>query len=182
MTKAVHEHVVMRLRAAGIPLDQWGAGKAKTLDHLIHELKDGEALLVGDGANLVRQVRVLSITVRCAPGDGHVYELVEDRQAFRDGRVRRRERRGVAEKLRPGELPEDSVRRAIAEELGLTGLRSLTLCGRREERRESGSYPGLQTEYVIHDAIVEIEPRDFRHAGYQEEQKDKVSYFRWDRI
>lgn len=177
--------VEARLLSAGVPLEKWGTGKAKTLEHFLKEVAEGESVLVGEGPDLVRRVSALVIEVRCTI-DGQCLELIEEKQVFKaDGRVRVREadtggpRKGVSEKLLPTDKPETAVARAIKEELGITKLISITPLPERRVRRESTSYPGLVADTVFYDYVVEIDLTEFNPDGYREDQPDKTTYFVW---
>ena len=53
------EDLRQRLAAAGIVIDSWGTGRAKTLGHLLSEIVSGEARLVeGPSGALLRQTIV----------------------------------------------------------------------------------------------------------------------------
>ncbi|MFA6602206.1 MAG: hypothetical protein WCT01_00230 [Candidatus Shapirobacteria bacterium] len=90
-----------KLADHGVPVSTWGRGGSKTLEHLLGELKEGEATLV---------------------------ETIE-RQL----------------------LP-------------------------------SQSYPGLMTRRTVHAFLLDLPNKFYREEGYQEEQPDKITYFRWQEI
>lgn len=107
------------LTTYGVDFSSWGTGNAKTLQHLLDEIADGEAVLVEESGTLVRRTRALDITVGYVDSEGQKHVLVEDRQEFTDGRVRRRAVGGVKEKLSKDEFADHrSVERALQEELG----------------------------------------------------------------
>jgi len=164
-----------------IPTGTWGKGKAKTVGHLYREVVDGEAEVKedADGA-LIRVIRVLAIDVYCQAPDGAVLKLVEDRQEFKDGRVRRRTlTSSLAEKLKMRENPADrtAVQRAIKEELGVCAQRA-EMGGQTHIARESESFPGLQTTTLAVSWTVWIDPSEYR-PEYVEVQSDKSTFFRW---
>ena len=78
-----------------------------------------------------------------------------------DGRVRPRNR-PLSEKMRPGETVENACRRGVFEELGLKlGDRDrvemiLETYQREEQERDSFSYPGLLTRYVLHTMVASV--------------------------
>lgn len=164
-----------------IPVDLWGAGVAKTIGHLLQEVNNGETVLTEKGRELLRQVGFAAVNVIYRNGR-EVYELVEDRQEFRDGRVRRRDTgSSVSEKIRPREDPKDAAERALREELGITGRVNLKGGNKSEEIKESPSYPGLRTQYLRFGFQAELGGDQFSPDGYVEEQPDKTIYFVWQK-
>lgn len=169
------------LAGFGIPVDIWGQGVSKTIGHLLQEVNDGETVLTQRGRELLRQVGFAAVSVIHRNG-GEVYELFEDRQEFRDGRVRRRDTgSSVSEKIQPGESPKDAAERALREELGITGRVNLKSGNKSEEIKESPSYPGLKTQYLRFDFQLELSDDQFSPDGYVEQQQDKTTYFVWQK-
>lgn len=82
-------------------------------------------------------------------------------QEMADGRSRPRNR-PLAEKMRPGENVEDACRRGVFEELGPEmGARNRVEIisesyDREEQERDSCSYPGLLTRYVLHTMVASV--------------------------
>lgn len=169
---------------ADIPVEAFGIGGAKTVQHLLTEVQDGESLMSIDSeGKLFREVSVLWLDVLCMREDG-VYALREDRQEFRDGRVKRRNlSSSLGEKLKPGELPQDAVTRALAEEIGFNGeVTELYSLGHEETTRTPDNYPGLETDYHFHKYLTVIPAQAFCPDGYIEHQSDKTNYYVWERI
>jgi hypothetical protein len=100
------------LRRYNMPLDQWGKGEAKTLDNLLEEIENGEAVLIEDEAGeLVREISVVWMTVFYSDESGNRYRLIEEKQVFDDGRERTRDLSiSVGEKMKPGEGPLETAR------------------------------------------------------------------------
>lgn len=164
-----------------IPVNLWGQGAAKTIGHLLQEVIDGETVLTQKGRELLRQVGFSAVNVTYRNGR-EVYELVEDRQVFRDGRVRRRDTgSSVSEKIQLGEKPKDAAERALREELGITGRVNISDGSKSEEIKESPSYPGLRTQYLRFGFQAELSGNQFSPDGYVEEQQDKTTYFVWQK-
>lgn len=139
-------------------VSQWGnAAATKRVSNLWCELVEGEISLE-DSRPPKRTAHVASVKIR--NDQGHV--LVEAYQQMADGRVRPRNR-PLSEKMRPGEHVEEACLRGIFEELGCQmGARERVVMvpesyRREEEERESFSYPGLPTRYVIHTMVAHIE-------------------------
>lgn len=161
----------------GIDLLSWGRGSAKSLEHLLIEVKSGEVELFERDDKLMRHLAVLDINVFTDIG-GRRY-LIEDRQEFTDGRVRRRELpTSVSEKLHKGENPLEAVARALEEELGVRHFQILSSADGAVETHESPSFPGLLSEYLVYRVDVLIDPTEYKDT-YQEVQSDKSTYFVW---
>lgn len=179
------DELLEKLIQAGIPVEKFGTGGAKTVQHLLTEIKDGESVMSTNGeGRLFREVGVLWLDVLCKRGDGSVYALREDRQEFHDGRVKRRNLgSSLGEKLKPSEAPEDAVVRALAEEIGFAGETSeLYSFGHEETTRTPDNYPGLETDYHFYKYLTVIPEDAFRPDGYIEYQSDKTNYYVWERI
>jgi hypothetical protein len=170
------------LPAAGIPIEAWGKGTAKTVEHLAREIEEGETWLerTPDG-DLLRHVTVASAIVRHVADDGATYRLREEKQVFSDGRERVRPGQSISEKMKPNEPPDVAIRRAAKEELGVSGDVRATFVGTRDETGFPHSYPGLTSRTIWHDFEVTLDASQFRPEGYIERQKDKTTYFVWDK-
>lgn len=169
------------LQKYGVPVEQFGTGKAKTLEHLAQEILEGETVLVDKDGEIVRRVELVHIDVRFTQ-NGVELQLVEDKQVFTDGRERRRGLTGISEKMKPGENPSISAKRALVEEIGVDSRTDIQSMGTEEETKTSPSYPGLSTEYLRHEMMTTISEEDFRKDGYTEVQPDKTTYFVWRSI
>jgi len=171
-----------KLKEYKIPVDYWGTGNAKTIEHLLDELKNDECSILDEGGYLVRYIEFVGIKVLYKDKEGNVFRLREDRQVFKDGRERRRPdmTASVAEKMKFGEDPLRSAIRGIEEELDikvttdqLRKLRDLSYDG------GSQSYPGLKTKYKGHQFTCFLNDKQYKPNGYIEVQKDKSTYFVW---
>ena len=101
-----------------IPVDEWGKGYAKTLNHLFEEIKNEECTIKEIDGYLVRTIEYVG--VRVLYEDNVTWLLKEDRQVFNDGRIRRRKMpSSVSEKMKFGEDATISASRGISEELGI---------------------------------------------------------------
>lgn len=139
-------------------VSQWGiAPGTKHVSNLWCELVEGEISLE-DSTPPKRSTHVTSVKIK--NDEGHV--LVEAYQEMADGR-RRPRNRPLSEKMRPGEQVEEACLRGIFEELGgQLGARDRVMLHpesyiREEEERESCSYPGLPTRYIIHSMDAHIQ-------------------------
>ena len=136
------------LTNAGIPLERWGKGEAKTVADLWHEVSAGETTLHDDPPR--REVRVTQVFIR---RDGRV--LMEIEQEMADGRRRIRDW-PPSEKFKRGEDARLAARRCLAEELGLA-VSPDALCEEGElytREVDSPSYPGLLTLYRVHTIVL----------------------------
>jgi len=171
------------LNQFSIPIDNWGNGKSKTVKHLLDELENKECGLSEVDAGLIRSIEFVGIKVFYDSKDGRYY-LKEDRQEFNDGRIRRRNMpSSVSEKMKFGEDPLVASIRGIKEELGLD-IKSTQLSKRRDLFYNGGSlsYPGLTTKYKGHQYICNLESHQFDTNGYIEIQKDKKTFFIWEKL
>lgn len=165
------------LSAFGVPVELYGQKGVKRLEDLLREV-DGKdcALVVNDVGVIERHVDVVRVAVTYGS-----LRLIEEKQVFRDGRgERRRMFPFVSEKMHIDEDPRKVFVRALKEELGITISSSQASSeGIKEERKESGSYPGLSTCYRFHDFCLELTDGQYRKEGYKEEQDDKTTHFAW---
>lgn len=170
-----HELLVL-LADNGIDINLWGTGNAKSLDDLWKEIVEGESLLEVIGDELIRKTCVVSLIVKY--GD---LILVEDRQVFPDGRVRRRTLgSSLGEKLCLGENPADGAKRALREELQITEILPLTYTGEETKGpEESMSYPGLKTLYVFSNFTVVLPDHLFKKEYVEVSSNGKRTYFVW---
>lgn len=181
------ETFTARLKQKGLPLDQWTGEKGtKTPEKLFEEIQAGETTLeITENGEIIRVVRVVAGDVYYREREtGKTYRLREDRQEWADGSVKQRPylRGAVAEKMKAGERPQEAVLRGIKEELGLEGTFKLQEPEEIREQKETGTYPGLQSEYVIHKVPVFIDQASFNPKGYREVQKSKTTYFVWEAV
>lgn len=168
------------LRLHGIPLEEWGKGESKTIDHLHTELQSGESRLSEDSrGNLMRTEVGVGINVLHKDG-GQLLELYEIKQVFTGNRERQRNlNTSVGEKIKPGESPDEAAERTLREELGIIGV-ALLNC-RLEDRYlvASKSFPGLVTKRNVNVYDAYVAGKNFSADGYIERQVDKITYFGW---
>jgi hypothetical protein len=175
--------VEAKLLKFGIPIEKWGIGAAKTIDHLVTEVLEGEIDLVEDEeGGLLRKIEPMGVNVYYHDESGD-YRLFEDYAVFKDGRVRRRQlETSIGEKMKPGETTKQAAARAIAEELSIPDGVIFENWKDKEDIRESNSYPGLMSKYNIHEVDAEIPKEHFKSEGYIERQKDKDIFYKWKKI
>lgn len=163
-----------------IPLDQWGKGYAKTLDHLLSEIQSGECKIIEDGKTLLRKIEFVMCEIFYYEGET-LLKLIEEKQVFNDGRTRIRDKESsVSEKMIIGEDPIESLVRGIEEELGISIQESQIRPEKGIEKIEvSQSFPGLMTKYNGHNFTCFLNESQYNPKGYVEIQKDKRTYFIW---
>lgn len=138
------------LRAQGIDFGEWGSNATKTVDHLWEEISAGETQITEEPPR--RLVEVARVVIR---REDEI--LIEVGQEFVSGQIRRRNS-PPSEKMRPQESYVAAARRCLAEELGIGPEESVILeesYRQKIREKESQSYPGLTTRYVIH--VVEAQ-------------------------
>ncbi len=179
----IKEGVIRLLQQHNIPFENWGQGTAKTLDHLVKEVAEGEAVLeMLESGKLVRKVSITYIDVYYTnPETKKRFKLVEEKQIFKDGRERKRTLEGsLAQKIKAGEIPnKDMINRAIQEELGITGEVPAIPKGTGEISQDSPSFPGLKMHAKHYLFEIELEDSQYNDQGYTEHQIDKDTYFKW---
>jgi hypothetical protein len=168
------------LQRYGVPVEKFGTGEAKTLDHLANEILEGETDLVEKDGKIVRRVVSVLVDVRYVTPEGVELQLLEEKQVFSDGRVRRRKIKGVGEKMTPRNEGISVAKKALKDEIGVGDSDiQIEFVETEETTMTSPSYPGLETEYIRHMMKTTISEADFRPEGYQEVQHDKTTYFVW---
>lgn len=162
----------------------FGKENAKRLEDLFNEIKNKETELVKEGDSIFRRINALSISVNYKKGEKS-FVLVEDRQVFSDGRERKRTpMSSLSEKLKSGEDIDQEINRALSEELGIKNKYDGVFIEEVKEEKESGSYPGLLTEYCFLKYKIYLEDEDFKEEGYieNEESTGLTTYFVWKEI
>lgn len=140
------------MHAHQIDLSRWGNGTAKSLDDLWREISSGEIYMQ---LNPFRRVLTGVVSVVIRQGDK---VLVEHEQVLADGRHRKRDIL-PSEKMKYGESYLEAVQRCLQEELHIDPLQTEilhTTYQQKREFRDSGSYPGLLSEYIIHTVEVRV--------------------------
>lgn len=170
-----------RLLKARIPINKYGKGAAKTINHLLAEINEGESVItVNSSGNLFRQVNVLWVDVFCILASGDMYVLKEDRQEFNDGRIKVRNLdSSIGEKLQPSESLQDGVKRSLHEEIGVDEIDKICEAGYEEKTFIPDTFPGIESTYKMHKFETVIPETAFVPEGYIEEQSDKTNYYTW---
>lgn len=170
------------LKKYGLNPELFGQGTAKPLGSLFEEIQTGEAQLEIENGGLIRKIELLLIGIVYRYGVKNL-RLREDRQVFNDGRKRQRHDilglSAISEKLKNGEAPNQGLKRAIKEELGINHGFYIIATGESKEEKVSQSYPGLRTISPTHWFEVELDLAVYEPSGYKEVQKDKTTYWVW---
>lgn len=165
------------LAAQGIDVSKWGRDKTKSVTHLWHELRHGEAHLQADPP--LRRVDVAQIIIRRQDR-----VLVEMIQEFGDGQ-RRFRNQPPSEKMQGGETYLDAAHRCLQEELGVsphTAVFHESTYQQKSFATDSYSYPGLSTRYTLHRmeaAVPTLPSHDFWRENVSEHQGDPVRRHFW---
>ncbi|MDO8579319.1 MAG: hypothetical protein Q7R72_00400 [bacterium] len=176
----------------GVLLHTWGLGEAKTFEHLLLEIDNGEVSIRSNGnGKLVWESRAVAVRVTCRIR-GFLWLLVEGQQVFIDGRTRTRPwvkelNVSVIEKLHRNELPDEaSAKRALNEELTIPKNEIIEFWNKHPVVRvgplPSQSYPGLVCEFDMYRFEWEMNPRLWNPDGYVEIQTDKSTHFVWEKL
>lgn len=177
------EKLANLLKEGGIDTSAWGTGSAKTIAHLLKEVREGESQMTFSPEGITRAVRVAWVDVLYRDEQGDIYLLVEDRQEYNDGRIRRRQLgTSLGEKLKPGEEPGEGAIRALDEELGVHSYQSLHTVGHEHTTHATDSYPGLESSYDTYSFVAILDNTSYTPEGYIETQADKTNYYIWTKI
>lgn len=171
----------------GIDYASWGEGPTKTVERLFYEYLSGETTFLIKKKRLIRIVKRVQIVVYYRSSKGTLYRLIEERQVFKNGAVRKRSRsRSLSEKMIPGERAKDAAMRAMKEEIGVAGLEPALFQKlpsiKRGKAVSSHSYPGLPSIHYGPRFKVLMPHVFYERAGYDEVQQDKKTEFRWYRV
>ena len=173
--------LTQKLIEYSIPVNEWGTGYAKTIEHLFDEIQNEECIIREIDGYLVRSIEYVGVRILYKDENGITWLLKEDRQEFKDGRVRRRDMpSSVSEKMKFGEDSTISAIRGIKEELGID-IDITQLIKQRPHFYDGGSqsYPGLKSKYKGNHFTCYLTEYQFNPDGYIERQKDKSTFFIW---
>lgn len=164
-----------------------GLSASKKVEDLFKEIIEHDSELVERSGELFRKLRVLGLLVSYTHSDGTKYKLKEQHQYFHeDARGRVRENwASVGEKLKTNEkLNIDSINRTLSEELQISVLpENIHFLGiDKKEKKESSSYPGLNSEYPIYKYEITLKDSQYIPEGYFEVQGGKTTCFHWEKV
>lgn len=156
----------------------------KSVSALYNEIVNGECTLSIREGKLHCQVNGVVIKCYHTNNQGERFQLFEEKQVFKNGQIRERGHKFVAEKLRSGESPEQGALRGLAEELQISGPKVHIIPLFEENKvdtRESPDYKGIQTTYNSYVFSCEISDLHYKNY-YIEDQEDKQTFFSWVKI
>lgn len=151
----------------------------KDIQDLHNEILRGESILEIRENQLVRITQISSIEVLVKIGE-KTFTLIEDKQIFFTGAIRKRGLRNLSEKIGHNETPELAAHRALAEELGLKTDKQLVFLGETEIENQSFSYPGLCSRYRIFNYQINLDKQDLEFIRFSEYQQQKITFFTLD--
>jgi hypothetical protein len=145
------ENLHQWLLTQSIDLDRWNCGQAKSVSNLYNEIVTGESSI-----QLQPPLRVLKVVQVLVRNAGKY--LLELGQELDDKRLRTRNIL-PSEKMKPGEDCLIAASRCLVEELQIQTDRIKILtkqCKPVYRYRNSRSYPGLRTKYVVYRVEVTV--------------------------
>ena len=170
------------LKSFNVPVEIYGTDKYKTVGHLFNEVKEGETVLTEEGDKLIRKVYFVGARI-IIKKDNDWLHLYEEKQVFKDGRVRRRNLPfSMAEKFKLGEEPKNVLVRGMKEELDLTITKDQFNFFNKVELEDNADYPGITSYHTGYEFLVVLKDDQFSESGYIEKQSDKDVYFKWRKI
>lgn len=176
------KELVSLLEKYKIDVSLFGKNKAKSLDDLLVEIRQGETVLVEKNEQLFRELSVARVNVFAKTKEDLRIQLIEDYQILNNGQIRRRKKKtSVSEKLKKGESPLSAMRRGLLEELGIRRFKFISKPSFDTEIVQSPSYPGVLSKYIFHDFAVILADDEYR-GGYIEKTKNITTFFRWTTI
>ena len=167
-----------------IDTNQWNhANGTKTVTELNHEIEAGETTLEIIDGQLFRVVKLISLQVQVKLGN-ELFILVEDKQIFFTGTVRKRGLRNLAEKIKANEKPQETVIRALQEEICLTTNKKPIFIEETQELKTSPSYPQLDSIYKVWNYHLTLDEEDLAQIKFSEYQKKKgkITLFSLEKI
>jgi hypothetical protein len=185
--EAEKSKIIDLLKKHNIDISSWGSGEAKTINDLVSEIISGESQLTeNENGEIIRFLRAVAAIITFTDSKGKKYQLVEDRQEFVDGRIRKRERyliTSISEKMMPDEEPKMTLVRGIKEELGISvGLNINDEPVAEEKEYVSYNFPGFKSKSKVYTFNVSLDAISYNPDGYIERQPDKTTFFVWEKI
>jgi hypothetical protein len=144
----------------------------KTIENLKQEIDEGETRLEIINNQVTRVTKIVSVDVKVKLGD-KLFTLLEDKQIFITGAIRKRGLSKLSEKIQGDEFPELAAHRCLIEEIGLNCNKPLTFTGETEEMTISPSYPDLNSIYKVFNYQVILEKDDLEFIRFSEYNKQK---------
>lgn len=176
------EELTQLMLDAGVAVEEYGKSEAKDIDDLQKEIAEGECfVIIGPEGVLTREVRPVFVNVLCHLSDGRVMVLREEKQVFRDGRIRKRNlSSSLGEKLKAGEDTTEATFRALSEEIEVTEVVSLEKVSEESRTFTPPTFPGIKSTYSSTFFVAIIPESAYVAEGYVERQLKKDNYYVWD--
>lgn len=184
------------LKKAKIPLDKWtGTEGTKTINDLHKEILSGDSELQIDpnSDKITRNVKFVNCDIEYIDTTDKIYKLKEEEQITydtNDNIVNHRKRNlegAVAEKMHASEDYIEAAYRGIFEEIGIKkeDIEKIEFIEDVNEEAKTGTYPGLNSNYIGKRYKVTIYDRAFNPHGYIEtvnrpNGNKRVSRFVWE--
>nr|MBA3602612.1 hypothetical protein [Parachlamydiaceae bacterium] len=140
------EDLIELLSYFQIKPDNW----IKSVSDLFNEIKKGDCRLSIENSRLHRHVEGVAINCFYTNSQGERFQLFEEKQVFKNGKVRERGHPFVAEKLQFNESPEHGALRGLAEELQISGPDVHVISLPKENKCDTidcPTYKGIQSTY-----------------------------------
>ena len=161
----------------GIDAERWQHPASNDVRDLFRELNHGECRLYLQPIR--RELSIARIWIRRG-GLVLIEKEIEETPGRRQAR-----RRLPSEKFLPDETPEAAARRGLCEELGCTAdaIQSINfLTTTPISRPTAASYPGLRSDYIVHDVACVV--TGLPETAFETVENDvpggKVVIHRWD--
>jgi hypothetical protein len=167
------------LKKFNVPVELYGTGGFKTVNHLFNEIKEGETVLTEKDGKLIREVNFVGARI-IYKKEGSWIHLYEEKQIFKDGRVRRRNLPySMAEKFKLGEEPKKVLIRGMKEEIDLNITNDQFNYFNKLRFEDNSDYPGITSFHTGYEFLVVLKDNQYVEEGYIERQSDKDVYFKW---
>ena len=174
------------LQEYSISTKTWGQGTARSFADLLNYHRRDQVFFRPEESRLVLDVKATVVLVYYQ-SRGRTLELYEDHQEFPDGSIlRRKDYNGIGETMGRKEVPIETARRCLVEELDFRdpSLYRLSDIYRLEHKsvEPSEKWPRLFAAYHRHIFECFISPALYRRRGYVEIEDGRRIYFRWKRL
>jgi hypothetical protein len=172
------DELIELLNSFNIDYSNW----VKPVTTLFDEIQNNDCYLDIVDGELRRFVDVMKIHCYYTK-DNKQYLLKEEKQVFKDGKVRSRNHYHVAEKIQKGEFLLAAAVRALKEELQVTVDSTKFIHNANMDTVNSAnanpSYSGLVSVYHTFNFTMDFDDDQYNPDGYQEVQESKTTYFVW---
>ncbi len=150
--------------------------------NLLADIQKGESVLEIEEDQLYRRVNVVSVYCYFTNDNNEKMRLVEEKQIMPDGKMRLRGYTFVSETMKKGESPQQAARRGLAEELQISDPElQFEVLNDEKITKESTTFVGINTHYLIHYLKTEIPLRHFKEH-YVEMENGVETHFKWERV